>query len=355
MSIEISTVVGLDLAGSPKRPTGFCLLRGWDAETSDLFSDAAILDAVRRAAPVLVAIDAPLNLPPGRTSIHERNDSHYRVCDLELRRRHIPSSPSPSGRCAPSPSVGIRLRRKIEKLNIRVIEMYPGGAQDVWGIPRARRDRAGLKRGLRRLGLKGLRKDASDHELDAATGALVGRDFLAGQAEVYGNFEEGAIVMPSGPAPLIPWNLRREGAIDGGMSVTAAERNGLSPDLDRDQPAGPGPQPAGLPPPPASWVPDHGRGQVQRLRPRALRPRPRPRRTRDRRRRRGFHRRGCHAETEGRAGNPSWSWDSPSPSRFEDAVRNDVAITISNIENLRALAPRRRRAPDQSISRWTRG
>jgi len=197
MTITYSVVVGLDLAGSPKRPTGYCLLRGWDAETSDLFSDAAIMAAVRRAAPDLVAIDAPLNLPPGRTSIHERNNSHYRVCDLELRRRHIPFFPITLGPMRSLTERGIRLRRKIEKLDIRVIEMYPGGAQDVWGIPRARRDRAGLKRGLRRLGLKGLRNDASDHELDAATGALVGRDFLAGRAEVYGNFEEGAIVMPA--------------------------------------------------------------------------------------------------------------------------------------------------------------
>jgi len=44
--------------------------------------------------------------------------------------------------------------------------------------------------------LKGLRKAASDHELDAATGALVGNLFLRGEAEVYGNFTEGAIVMP---------------------------------------------------------------------------------------------------------------------------------------------------------------
>ena len=90
MSRKPSVVVGLDLAGSPKRPTGFCLLRGRDAETDDLFGDEEILAAVRAAAPALVAIDAPLNLPPGRTSIHERNDSHYRVCDLELRRRGIP-------------------------------------------------------------------------------------------------------------------------------------------------------------------------------------------------------------------------------------------------------------------------
>ncbi len=195
--INKPVVVGLDLAGSAKRPTGFCLLCGADVETSDLFADNEILEAVRGAAPALVAIDAPLNLPPGRTSIHERNDSHYRVCDLELRKRHIPFFPITLGPMRSLTERGIALRHEIEAMGVRVIEMYPGGAQDVWRIPRARRDRAGLRRGLLRLGLKGLRKDASDHELDAATGALVGRDFLAGKAEVYGNFEEGAIVMPA--------------------------------------------------------------------------------------------------------------------------------------------------------------
>jgi predicted nuclease with RNAse H fold len=197
VTIKPNVVVGLDLAGSPKRPTGFCLLRGAEAETSDLFTDDEILDAVRRAAPSLVAIDAPLNLPPGRTSIHERNDSHYRVCDLELRKRGIPFFPITLGPMRSLTERGIRLRRELDAMNIRVIEMYPGGAQDVWRIPRVHRDRAGLRRGLARLGLKDLRRGASDHELDAATGALVGRDFLAGKAEVYGNFEEGAIVMPA--------------------------------------------------------------------------------------------------------------------------------------------------------------
>ena len=33
-------------------------------------------------------------------------------------------------------------------------------------------------------------------ELDAVTGALVGRLYLKGEAEVLGNFREGAIVIP---------------------------------------------------------------------------------------------------------------------------------------------------------------
>jgi uncharacterized protein len=190
-------VVGLDLAGVPGRPTGFCLLRGLAAaRTADLSSDAEILAACSAAAPDLVAIDAPLHLPPGRSSIHDRNDSHYRPCDLELRRRKIPFFPITLGPMRGLTERGMKLRAALEGRKIRTVEMYPGGAQDIWRIPRARRDRQGLRRGLARLGLRGLRAGASDHELDAATGALVGRLYLQGRAEVLGDFETGAIIMP---------------------------------------------------------------------------------------------------------------------------------------------------------------
>lgn len=189
-------IIGLDLAGSPKRPTGFCILRGLRAETKNLFSDDEILAAIFEAHPGLVAIDAPLHLPPGRSSIHERNDSHYRPCDLELRRRKIPFFPITLGPMRGLTERGMRLRAELEGKGIRAVEMYPGGAQDVWRIPRAARDRKGLRRGLAKLGLKGLLTESSDHELDAATGALVGRLFLKGRAEVYGDFDSGAIIMP---------------------------------------------------------------------------------------------------------------------------------------------------------------
>jgi predicted nuclease with RNAse H fold len=189
-------IIGLDLAGSPKRPTGFCLLRGSEARTRDLFSDDEILAVIAEARPALVAIDAPLHLPPGRSSIHERNDSHYRPCDLELRRRKIPFFPITLGPMRGLTERGMRLWADLEGKGIRTVEMYPGGAQDVWGIPRAARDRKGLRRGLAKLGLEGLRTGCSNHELDAATGALVGLLFLQGRAEVLGDFDSGAIILP---------------------------------------------------------------------------------------------------------------------------------------------------------------
>lgn len=192
-------VIGIDLAGAARRPTGACLLRGLWAETRLLFSDDEIKDYILAAAPSLVAVDAPLNLPPGRRSMDDRNGEHYRPCDLELRRRGIPFFPITLGPMRGLTERGIRLRRLLGRKGIRVVEMYPGGAQDIWHMPRAKRDHDGLLRGLRKLGLKGLRRGASDHELDAVTGALVGRLFLEGKAEILGDFKTGAILMPRPP------------------------------------------------------------------------------------------------------------------------------------------------------------
>jgi len=190
-------VLGLDLAGSPRRPTGACVLRALGAETRLLFDDAEIEDFAVRSRPGLITVDAPLNLPPGRTSFEDKNGEHYRPCDRALRARGIPFFPITLGPMRALTLRGIALKEKLEKRGFRVLEMYPGGAQDVWGIPRAKRDAAGLRRGLGRLGLGGLGRGLSDHELDAATGALVGRLFLQGKAGIYGDFETGAILMPT--------------------------------------------------------------------------------------------------------------------------------------------------------------
>ncbi len=97
---KITVVVGVDLAGSPRRNTGLCLLRGMTAvSTSTMHSDDEILSFVERARPDLVAIDAPLNLPPGRKSLEERNGEHFRPCDRELLRRGIRFFPITLGPC----------------------------------------------------------------------------------------------------------------------------------------------------------------------------------------------------------------------------------------------------------------
>jgi len=190
-------VAGVDLAGVPHRPTGMCILKGLKAKTSILYSDEDILSCIQKDKPDLVAIDAPLTLPPGRSSIDERTGAHFRPCDEELKRRKIPFFPITLGPMRGLTKRGIRLRSILEADGFRVVEVYPGGAQDIWSIPRVKRSLSGLREGLRNLGVSGLKKESSDHELDAATGALVGLLFLQGKAEVYGDFTHGAILMPS--------------------------------------------------------------------------------------------------------------------------------------------------------------
>jgi predicted nuclease with RNAse H fold len=195
-------VVGVDLAGVPHRPSGICLLESPAVTTTLLYDDEEIVAFIKRGQPSLVAVDAPLNLPPGRRSMAEQNRAHFRPCDEELRRRRIPFFPITLGPMRMLTERGIKLKKRLERQGFRVVEIYPGGAQDIWRIPRARKNLAGLREGLVCLGLKGLGKGATDHELDAATGALVGLLFLQKKAEVLGNFRAGAIIMPRSDSSL---------------------------------------------------------------------------------------------------------------------------------------------------------
>ena len=194
MTLKPFVVFGIDLAGSPRRPTGVCLLRGMRARAEVIFGDEDILNSMSQAEPDLVPIDAPLSLPSGRKTIHDRSGGHFRDCDRELQRRGIRFFPITLGPMRMLTERGLLLKEKIEAMGYRAVECYPGAAQDVWGIPRQHRDLKGLLTGLKELGVRGLTEAMSGDELDAVTAALVGRWFLLGKGEMLGG--EGGIVMP---------------------------------------------------------------------------------------------------------------------------------------------------------------
>lgn len=190
-------VVGVDLAGSVKRNTGMCLLRGMTVTSfATLHTDDEILVFIDKTRPNIIAIDAPLSLPPGRKSMEDRTGEHFRACDRELLRRGIKFFPITLGPMRSLTTRGIRLKGTLTRRGYEVIEIYPGAAQDIWKVGRKQGGLSKLRRGLEGLGLKGLSKDMNGDELDAVTGALVGRLYLKGRAEVLGNFSEGAIVVP---------------------------------------------------------------------------------------------------------------------------------------------------------------
>jgi predicted nuclease with RNAse H fold len=92
---------------------------------------------------------------------------------------------------------GMRLKDEFEKRGFTVIETFPGGAQDIWGIPRQKRPRE-LRAGLKKLGVKGDigKHSISPHELDAITCALAGRCYLRSQFLATGEPDEGQIILP---------------------------------------------------------------------------------------------------------------------------------------------------------------
>ncbi len=190
-------MLGVDLAGSERRPTGMCILyRDYTCRTWLVYRDEEILTAALAYMPLVVAVDAPLSLPRGRKSLSTREPVHFRSCDLELRRRGIKFFPITIGPMRALTSRGMMLKRKLEDLGIKVIEVYPGGAQDALGIPRKSRGLRELIEGLKSLGLKGLREDATGDEADAATCALVGLLYIDNNYEALGDVDEGQIIMP---------------------------------------------------------------------------------------------------------------------------------------------------------------
>ncbi|MFA5571678.1 MAG: DUF429 domain-containing protein [Crenarchaeota archaeon] len=189
------SIVGIDLAGVETRQTGFCKLTSVQAVTCNLYTDKEIIEKTIDAQPELVTIDAPLSLPPGRKSIEERTSIHLRESDRALLRMGIKLFPITIGPMRKLTARGISLRETFECMGFRVLEAYPGGAQDVWGIPRKQRGLDKMRVGLEGLGIEGLNAEMSDHELDAATIAYVGKLFLEGDAIVYGD-EKLGIVLP---------------------------------------------------------------------------------------------------------------------------------------------------------------
>lgn len=190
-------VVGVDLAGSPKRFTGVCTMAGTSIlSCAAVQTDAEIKDLIEGAQTELVVIDAPLRLPPGRRSLDDRNGEHFRPCDRVLLSRGIKFFPITLGPMRMLTERGIRLRRWLERRNIPALEMYPGGAQDVWGIRRKQYGLPRLRTGLRALGITGIEPEMTHDELDAVTGAYVGVLYLQGRAELIGDERTGGILLP---------------------------------------------------------------------------------------------------------------------------------------------------------------
>ena len=71
-------IIGLDLAGLSKNPSGIAVLTGQTVQANLVYNDSEILELLERCKPVLVAIDAPLSEP---------KSGYSRAADRQMLRR----------------------------------------------------------------------------------------------------------------------------------------------------------------------------------------------------------------------------------------------------------------------------
>ena len=188
-------IVGIDLTGSEKRATGWALMNGPSATTKSVVSDKDLIKETLAAKPDLVSIDSPLSLPEGygRPGV-----PIYRKCELALKRMGI----SVFWCLLPSMEMltlrGIKLAAALREAGCKVIESYPGAAQDILGIPRKKASLEELKQGLFRAGITGdfLTAHISHDEVDAITSALVGLFYLADDYIALGTPAEDYLIVP---------------------------------------------------------------------------------------------------------------------------------------------------------------
>lgn len=169
-------MLGLDLAGSPKRKTGYAYFDG-KLRVGTLHTDEEIISLAEGFS--LVMIDAPLSLPEGRKSLEDRGP-HFRECDLKLRSMGIKFFPISLGPMRLLTERGMRIRRALEKKGIEVYETFPGGVYDRLGVKR--KDRRAIRELFLSFGLPLEERSYSQDELDAIACFLVGVCHLEGKA-----------------------------------------------------------------------------------------------------------------------------------------------------------------------------
>jgi predicted nuclease with RNAse H fold len=179
-------VVGLDLAGSPKNETGFCLLADSGGKkavaTRLLHSNEEILSELKASRPDLVAVDAPLIYHGER-----------RGCDELL--REYGALPVTLRGMETLAQRGKALAAELDDYGFAYIEVYAKASAKILGV--YHKDDFPMQKAVMGLDLQGelnsriLTRD----ELDAVVAAVTGYLHLMGQTRTVGD-SSGMVVLP---------------------------------------------------------------------------------------------------------------------------------------------------------------
>jgi predicted nuclease with RNAse H fold len=187
LKLKTKVIIGIDLAGKPKNPTGWALWKNKKVETSLVHTDKEILEGLTQSKPTIIAIDAPFSLP---------KKGILRIADREMIRRGYPVFPPYLPAMKTLTLRAMKLNKLIAKKGYKTIEVHPTSTRKALNIPL--KDWRKIQTTLETIGLEGDLKlrALKSHEIDAVTAALTAYLYTKNQAEAIGDGEEGYIIIP---------------------------------------------------------------------------------------------------------------------------------------------------------------
>ena len=183
-----NVIIGIDLAGVEKNPTGWALWKNKVSSTRHLYENQEILEHLTKFEPTLIAIDAPLSLP---------KKGVMRKADKEMTRRGYPVFPPRFPAMEKLTLRAMKITQQIKREGLHIIEVHPTSARKALKIPT--KDWEKIQSIFLHMGLKGdlETRALTSHEVDAVTAALTGYLYLQEKTELIGDAEEGYIVVPT--------------------------------------------------------------------------------------------------------------------------------------------------------------
>ncbi len=155
-------LVGIDLAGSAKRPTGIAEIdcQSMTLRVVKVYDDEEIVKITVTPKPLIVAIDAPLTMP---------REGYLREVDKFMHKLGLPVLPPLFPGMRRLTERGIKLKSFLEEAGIRVIEVHPRSTLKVLMKKFGKVD---LLEIMRLYSIKFSRRRLSKDERDAILAAL---------------------------------------------------------------------------------------------------------------------------------------------------------------------------------------
>ena len=186
--MQENIIIGIDLAGVEKNPTGWALWKNKVVSTCHLYENQEILEHLTKFEPTVIAIDAPVSLP---------KKGVMRKADKEMYRRGYPVFPPRFPAMEKLTLRAMKIIQQIKRDELHIIEVHPTSTRKALKIPT--KDWEKIQNIFLHMGLKGdlETRVLTSHEIDAITAALTGYLYLQGKTELIGDEQEGYIVVPT--------------------------------------------------------------------------------------------------------------------------------------------------------------